>query len=97
MRPNLRNDAMRTAFNKTIPAQIDDSVVRSIWKLLRIRFIAFALLCMGWSRKISLLSVPVNPANTKNLNFDPVKMIMDRYYWYQHPFGDYACQILIKP
>ena len=37
-------DAMRTAFNKTIPAQFDDSVVRSIWKLLRIRFIAFALL-----------------------------------------------------
>ena len=37
-------DAMRTAFNKAIPAQIDDSVVRNIWKLLRIRFIAFALL-----------------------------------------------------
>jgi len=37
-------DGMRTAFNKTISAQIDDSVVRSIWKLLRIRFIAFAML-----------------------------------------------------
>jgi len=37
-------DAMRTAFNKMIPAQADDSVSRSIWKLLRIRFIAFALL-----------------------------------------------------
>jgi membrane protein len=37
-------DGMRTAFNKTISTQIDDSVVRSIWKLLRIRFIAFALL-----------------------------------------------------
>jgi len=37
-------DGMRTAFNKTMPAQIDDSVVRSIWKLLRIRFIAFAML-----------------------------------------------------
>ena len=37
-------DGMRTAFNKTMPAQIDDSIVRSIWKLLRIRFIAFALL-----------------------------------------------------
>jgi membrane protein len=35
---------MRTAFNKMIPHQTDDSVSRSIWKLLRIRFIAFALL-----------------------------------------------------
>jgi len=37
-------DAMRTALNKMIPDQTDDSVSRSIWKLLRIRFIAFALL-----------------------------------------------------
>ena len=37
-------DAMRTAFNKMLPQQADDSVSRSIWKLLRIRFIAFALL-----------------------------------------------------
>jgi membrane protein len=37
-------DAMRTAFNKMVPAEIDDSVGRSIWKLLRIRFIAFAML-----------------------------------------------------
>jgi membrane protein len=37
-------DAMRTAFNKLIPPEADDSVGRSIWKLLRIRFIAFAML-----------------------------------------------------
>jgi membrane protein len=37
-------DAMRTAFNKMIPHEADVSVGRSIWKLLRIRFIAFALL-----------------------------------------------------
>jgi membrane protein len=37
-------DAMRTALNKMIPLESDDSVGRSIWKLLRIRFIAFALL-----------------------------------------------------
>jgi membrane protein len=37
-------DAMRTAFNKMVPHQTDDSMGRSIWKLLRIRFIAFALL-----------------------------------------------------
>lgn len=37
-------DAMRTALNKMIPHETDDSVGRSIWKLLRIRFIAFALL-----------------------------------------------------
>ena len=37
-------DAMRTAFNKMIPSKVDDSVGRSIWKLLRIRFIAFAML-----------------------------------------------------
>jgi membrane protein len=37
-------DAMRTAFNKMVPQQTDDTVSRSIWKLLRIRFIAFALL-----------------------------------------------------
>jgi membrane protein len=37
-------DAMRTAFNKIVTLEIDASLVRSIWKLLRIRFIAFALL-----------------------------------------------------
>ena len=37
-------DAMRTAFNQIIPPQADDSVGRSVWKLLRIRFIAFAML-----------------------------------------------------
>ena len=37
-------DAMRTAFNKMIPSVTDDSVGRGIWKLLRIRFIAFAML-----------------------------------------------------
>ena len=37
-------DGMRTAFNKTMPAQSDDSMGRSIWKLLRIRFVAFAML-----------------------------------------------------
>jgi len=37
-------DAMRTAFNKLIPSQIDDSVGRSIWKLFRIRFIALGML-----------------------------------------------------
>ena len=37
-------DAMRTALNKIANVQTSDSVVRSIWKLLRIRFIAFALL-----------------------------------------------------
>ena len=37
-------DAMRTAFNKMIPAGTDDSMGRRIWKLLRIRFIAFAML-----------------------------------------------------
>jgi membrane protein len=37
-------DAMRTAFNQIIPPQVDDSVGRSVWKLLRIRFIAFAML-----------------------------------------------------
>jgi membrane protein len=37
-------DGMRAAFNKTMSVKIDDSVVRSIWKLLRIRFIAFAML-----------------------------------------------------
>jgi membrane protein len=37
-------DAMRTAFNKMISTRVDDSIGRSIWKLLRIRFIAFAML-----------------------------------------------------
>jgi membrane protein len=37
-------DAMRTAFNQIIPPQTDDSVGRSVWKLLRIRFIAFGML-----------------------------------------------------
>ena len=37
-------DAMRTAFNKIAVAEIEESVGRSIWKLLRIRFIAFAML-----------------------------------------------------
>jgi membrane protein len=37
-------DAMRTAFNKMISTTMDDSIGRSIWKLLRIRFIAFAML-----------------------------------------------------
>ena len=37
-------DAMRTALNKIANVQTSDSVMRSIWKLLRIRFIAFALL-----------------------------------------------------
>ena len=37
-------DAMRTAFNKMIPTKVDNSISQSIWKLLRIRFIAFALL-----------------------------------------------------
>lgn len=37
-------DAMRTAFNKMISSGVDDSIGRSIWKLLRIRFIAFAML-----------------------------------------------------
>jgi len=37
-------DAMRTAFNKMIPSKVDDSVGQSIWRLLRIRFIAFAML-----------------------------------------------------
>ena len=37
-------DAMRTALNKIANVQTSDSVMRSIWKLLRIRFIAFGLL-----------------------------------------------------
>jgi membrane protein len=37
-------DAMRTAFNKIAGVRPDDTIARSIWKLLRIRFIAFALL-----------------------------------------------------
>ena len=37
-------DAMRTAFNKIIPPEADESVGRSVWKLLRIRVIAFAML-----------------------------------------------------
>ena len=37
-------DAMRTALNKIANVQTSDSVMLSIWKLLRIRFIAFALL-----------------------------------------------------
>ena len=37
-------DAMRTAFNKMISTQVDDSIGQSMWKLLRIRFIAFAML-----------------------------------------------------
>jgi len=37
-------DAMRTAFNKIAGVQADDSIARIIWKLLRIRFIAFAML-----------------------------------------------------
>jgi membrane protein len=37
-------DAMRTAFNKLIPHQTDDSVGRGIWKLFRIRFIALGML-----------------------------------------------------
>ena len=37
-------DAMRTALNKIAKVQTSDSVMRSIWKLLRIRFIAFGLL-----------------------------------------------------
>jgi membrane protein len=37
-------DAMRTALNKIANVQTSDSVMRSTWKLLRIRFIAFALL-----------------------------------------------------
>ncbi len=37
-------DAMRTAFNKMIPPEADESAGRSVWKLLRIRFIAFAML-----------------------------------------------------
>lgn len=37
-------DAMRTAFNKMTPTQVDDSIGQSMWKLLRIRFIAFAML-----------------------------------------------------
>jgi len=37
-------DAMRTALNKIARAERDHSMRRSIWKLLRIRFIAFALL-----------------------------------------------------
>jgi membrane protein len=37
-------DAMRTAFNKIALAETGDSVGRSIWKLFRIRFIAFAML-----------------------------------------------------
>jgi membrane protein len=37
-------DAMRTAFNKIARVQADDSITSSIWKLLRIRFVAFAML-----------------------------------------------------
>jgi len=37
-------DAMRTAFNKIAGIRPDDTMARSIWKLLRIRFIAFAML-----------------------------------------------------
>jgi len=37
-------DAMRTAFNKIAGVRPDDTIARSIWKLLRIRFIAFAML-----------------------------------------------------
>jgi membrane protein len=37
-------DAMRTAFNKIAVEATEDSLGRSIWKLLRIRFIAFAML-----------------------------------------------------
>ena len=37
-------DAMRTALNKIANVQTSDSVMLSTWKLLRIRFIAFALL-----------------------------------------------------
>jgi membrane protein len=37
-------DAMRTAFNKMISTQVDDSIGQGMWKLLRIRFIAFAML-----------------------------------------------------
>lgn len=37
-------DAMRTAFNKIARVQADDSITSGIWKLLRIRFIAFAML-----------------------------------------------------
>jgi len=37
-------DAMRTAFNKIAAVETEESVGRSIWKLLRIRFIAFAML-----------------------------------------------------
>ena len=37
-------DAMRTALNKIANVQTSDSAMLSIWKLLRIRFIAFALL-----------------------------------------------------
>jgi len=37
-------DAMRTALNKIAKVQTSDSVMRSFWKLLRIRFIAFGLL-----------------------------------------------------
>jgi membrane protein len=40
-------DAMRTAFNKIAGVRPDDTIARSIWKLLRIRFIAFALLISG--------------------------------------------------
>ena len=37
-------DAMRTAFNKSAGVETDDTIGRSLWKLLRIRFIAFAML-----------------------------------------------------
>jgi len=37
-------DAMRSAFNKIVAPDIEESLGRSIWKLLRIRFIAFAML-----------------------------------------------------
>jgi membrane protein len=56
-------DAMRTAFNKMVPQQADDSVSRSIWKLLRIRFIAFGLL-IGISF-ILLISMVIHALITK--------------------------------
>ena len=56
-------DAMRTAFNKMVPQQADDSVSRSVWKLLRIRFIAFGLL-IGISF-ILLVSMVIHALITK--------------------------------
>jgi len=51
-------DAMRTALNKIANVQTSDSVMRSIWKLLRIRFIAFALLVsISFILLVSMLSM----------------------------------------